>query len=123
MRLFISDFDHDLFVAVWVSANDKGGDLKRDLLFHTRRGITKSDICQEIRHRYRSFQNFKTHLSIYERLEIFFRINIAVLDRLSKKSVTFKYKPKIWVNVKFFRQKNYKAKIHTSYFILIPGIS
>ena len=108
-------FENDLFCAVWVSANDKGGDLKRDLGLHARRGITKSDICEEIRHQYSSFCNFETDLCIYERLENFFDVNIAVLDRLAKKSVTFKYKPKIWINVKFFRQYKYNTKIRTLY--------
>ena len=107
-RCFIKNFPDDLFCCLWVAKNDKGGDLRKDLGFSKSLGITNTDKCAEIRLQYKKFLNNEFHLPYNQRLEHFFNLNFAIIERFSKKLLTFSYSSESWLNMKFIYQKRHR---------------
>ena len=107
MKVKMADFEDDLFVGLSVATYfDKGGDLKKELGYKRGKGFTKVEVCNEIRAKYADFLNFRIDKEYYQRLELFFEVNFAVVTLIGKSKVTFLYHSTNWKNIHFFYSRS-----------------
>ena len=95
-----------LFIGLWVATNDKGGDLNKYFGYKRGVGISKPDICRVIRSDYQIFLDFEKDKNYYKRLELYFKSNFAIITKLNKTGISFKFRSQSWKNIHFFRSKN-----------------
>ena len=109
MRVFTKGIQDDLFVGLWVGKSQKkGGDLKKDLVYKKGIGITKPDVCSEIKFQYDKFKNFRIDLTRFKKLELFFEQNFFLAKRFGKTKIMVQYKSENWQNMIFFHERKHK---------------
>lgn len=104
MKITLDGVPDDIFTALFVAkyyGHEKN--LKQFLQIEKNKGIKNTQISSEIKAEYKKYKIFNIELNSWQRYEIFFDINYAVISKKTKQRISFVYKSNSWHNMIFLR--------------------